>query len=469
MATIIQNGTLVSGEGTARRDLLMENGTIAGIGGPFPTEGRQVVDATGCLVFPGFIDAHTHLDMDNGVIVTADDFTSGSRAALAGGTTTILDFATQTRGRSLKEGLEQWHAKAWWKSFCDYGFHMAVTDWNERTREEIFQMAKEGVTSFKVYMAYDNLRLSDGEIYALMKAVQEIGGIVSCHCENGDLVSALIQERRQAGELSPKYHPLSRPDYLEAEAVERFCAIAKAAGTPAYIVHLSSAAGLEAARRARRRGQQVILETCPQYLVLDDSLYELPGFESAKYVCSPPLRKEGDQDALWDALAAGEIDTIATDHCSFWMKGQKELGREDFSKIPNGMPGLRYRPSLVYGMGVASGHLTASQMAVALAENPARLFGMYPQKGALLLGSDADVVIWDPDKAQRITAEEMEPRMDYTPFEGMEFKGAPREVFLRGHLAFQKGKEMEATIGRYIARGRASYPGEGGNPQGVAG
>ncbi len=458
MAMLIQNGTLVTGETSYQGDILVEDGKIAAIGECLSLPDGEVYDASGCKIFAGFIDAHTHLDMETDVTVTADNFASGTRAALAGGTTTIVDFATQTRGKTLGEGLAQWHQKALNNAYCDYGFHMAVTGWNDAVATEIGEMAAQGVTSFKVYMAYESLRLSDGDIYALMRRVKEIGGIVSCHCENGDLVNALIARHRKEGKLSPAWHPRTRPGYLEGEAVERFCAIARAAEIPAYIVHLSTREGLKAARRARQAGQTVVLESCPQYLAMDDSRYLLPGFESAKYVCSPPLRSKEDQAALWEALAAGEIEVLATDHCSFHFKGQKEMGREDFSKIPNGMPGIEHRPAIIWELGVVPGRITENQMASVLSEQPAKIFGLYPRKGALQVGADADLVIWDPHRSRTITAAEMWQWVDYTPYEGMSLSGSPKAVLLRGNVVCRENHISPQPMGRYLKRGPFSSP-----------
>ncbi len=451
MAKVIKNGALVMPGAIVKADLRIEYGKIAAIEQGLREEG-DVIDASGCLVFPGFIDAHTHLDMDAGPTLTADNFTTGTRAALRGGTTTVVDFATQERGGSLAEALRAWHAKADGKAYCDYAFHMAVTGWDENVAREVVAMPEAGVTSFKVYMAYDNLRMGDGEIYDLFKRAKDAGAIVACHCENGDLVNHLVAERRAAGQLAPRYHPLSRPDYVEAEAVCRFLAIARAAGAPAYVVHLSTRAGLEEALRARARGQKVVLETCPQYLLLDDGRYAAAGFEGAKYVCSPPLRKGYDQTALWEAALNGSIDLVATDHCSFNFAGQKELGREDFSRIPNGLPGVEHRATLLYTYGVVARKMAPGRMAEILSENPAKVLGMYPQKGALAVGSDADIVIWE-DASDAICAADMEQNVDYTPYEGMKIAGRARDVLLRGELAVVGGRLCGEAKGRYVYRG----------------
>ena len=409
-------------------------------------------EAAGCLVFPGFIDAHTHLDMDSGTTVTADDFASGSRAAACGGTTTLVDFATQERGGTLRDALDAWHRKAEGKCACNYAFHMAVTDWNEQTRAELPQMFGRGVTSFKAYYAYDNLRLDDAQMYDLLSALRPFGGVLGVHCENGTLVNRLQREQLEKGVTGPAGHPASRPPVVEAEAIRRLCAVAKLADSPVHIVHLSSAEGLEEVRRARAAGQKVWAETCPQYLLLDESRYHLEGFEGAKYVMSPPLRSPADREALRAAVLDGEIDTISTDHCSYRFSDQKTLGRDDFTKIPNGAPGIEHRPALIYTSFVASGLMTAAQMSRLLSENPAKLFGMWPRKGQLAQGADADMTVWDPQARWVIRAETQHQNVDYTPYEGFEAAGRARAVFVGGQLAAKDGEPSGASAGRYVKR-----------------
>jgi dihydropyrimidinase len=451
MKTVIQGGTLVTSQGSYTADILIHQGLIAEIGPALAKKADRVVDAAGCLVFPGFIDGHTHFDLHNGLVRTSDDFETGTLAAVMGGTTTIVDFATQNKGETLDEALTNWRQKAWQKASCDYGFHMAITDWNEQTALDLHKMIEAGVTSFKLYMAYDALRVSDDQIYEVLKAVHALGGIVGMHCENGDLIRALTKEQKALGIMSPAGHPLSRPAIVEAEAVQRYLNIAALAGVPVNIVHLSTALGLEAVRSARQKGQEVYVETCPQYLLLDDKVYEQPGLEAAAFVLSPPLRRPGDQEKLWQALAQGEIDTIGTDHCSFNLE-QKALGLDDFTRIPNGIPGVEHRPALLYTYGVRQGKITLEQMVGLLAENPARLFGMYPQKGVLQPGSDADVVIWDPAVKQHITARNQNQQVDYTPYEGFATEGFCRHVFLRGIQVVQEGKLFRPLMGHFVAR-----------------
>lgn len=451
--TIIQHGTLVLPDGLMQGDIAFENGVITRIAPAIEAgAGDAVCEAAGCLVFPGFIDAHTHLDMDSGTTVTADDFASGSRAAACGGTTTLVDFATQERGGTLRDALDAWHRKAEGKCACNYAFHMAVTDWNEQTRAELPQMFERGVTSFKAYYAYDNLRLDDAQMYDLLSALRPFGGVLGVHCENGTLVNRLQREQLEKGVTGPAGHPASRPPVVEAEAIRRLCAVAKLADSPVHIVHLSSAEGLEEVRRACAAGQKVWVETCPQYLLLDESRYHLEGFEGAKYVMSPPLRSPADREALRAAVLGGEIDTISTDHCSYRFSDQKALGRDDFTRIPNGAPGIEHRPALIYTSFVASGLMTAAQMCRLLSENQAKLFGMWPHKGQLAKGADADITVWDPQARWVIRAEAQHQNVDYTPYEGFEAAGRARAVYVGGQLAAKDGEPSGASAGRYVKR-----------------
>lgn len=458
MSILIQNGTLICPEGPVRADLRVEGDKIAQIGPDLPAGNSRVIDASGKLIFPGFIDTHTHLEMNKGKPnETADGWASGTLAALAGGTTTVLDFAEPERGASLASALETWHGRADGIASCHYGFHMTIKDWHTTVQAELADMERAGITSYKIYFAYDNLRVSDGTALEVVRAVGERGGIVGCHCENGDLVTAGIEAQKAAGNLGPSAHPLSRPAAVEAEAVNRWLTIGELAGYPVNIVHLSTRRGLELVRMARERGQAAYVETCPQYLLLDDGSYGLPGFEGAKFVLSPPLRGREDVDALWAGLRAGEIDTIGTDHCSFHFKGGKELGREDFSKIPNGIPGVEHRPILLYTAGVAAGRISAHRMMKLLSEQPAKLFGMYPRKGALAVGSDADIVIFDPDDTGCITAAAQHQAVDYTPYEGFETRGRVETVLLSGAVAVEDGRVVKTGRGRFVRRGPSLF------------
>ncbi len=452
MGLLLKGGTVVTPVSSKISDVRIHESIIVEVGENLKVDGDEVLDVSGKLLFPGFIDTHTHFDLDAGDFFTADDFSTGTKAAIAGGTTTVLDFSTQNKHETLKDALKTWHKKAEGCSSCDYGFHMSIIDWNEETKEELKDMTNAGVMSYKLYMAYDNLKVNSGEIYDIIKAVKEENGIIGVHCENGDLVNELIKEQKQLGHLTPKAHPLSRPDVVEADAVSQLLTIAKLAEAPVNIVHLSTRKGYEVIKQAREQGQEVYVESCPQYFLFDDSKYDLPDFESAKFVLSPPLRKKADMDCLWNALGANRINTIGTDHCSFHFKGQKERGRNDFSRIPNGIPGVEHRPMLMYTYGVLEERITVEQMCAALSTNAAKLFGMYPQKGILQQSSDADIVVWDPNAQGMITAKDQLQNVDYTPYEGLKVKGKAEYVFLRGNLVVEKGKIIRENLGKYVFR-----------------
>ncbi|NJP41456.1 dihydropyrimidinase [Oscillospiraceae bacterium HV4-5-C5C] len=460
MSVLLKNGRIITAAQSFTADLLIEDGKIAALGQGLHFKADECMDVSGKLIFPGFIDAHTHLDMETAVTRTADDFASGTQAALLGGTTTIIDFATQDRGHTLKEAFSVWQKKAEHKSACDYAFHMAITDWNPQTRAEMKDMQELGVSSYKLYMAYDNLRLRDDVIFDIMLEIKRQHAMLGVHCENGDLVNGLIRRQLRQGHTAPLYHPLSRPAEVEAEAVDRYLTLASLADLPVNIVHLSTALSLEKVRAARSKGQIVFVETCPQYLLLDDRLYagtQADPFGGARYVCSPPLRSLSDQQALWQGLIDGEIDTVSTDHCSFNYHGQKELGSNDFSQIPNGLPGIEHRPSLMYTAGVATGRISPERLAALLAENIAKQFGLYPQKGAIQPGSDADLVIWQPEDEGIIRAATQRQQVDYTPYEGFKTKGRVSDVYLRGQAVVRQGKLKTSNAGRYVSRGPASY------------
>jgi dihydropyrimidinase len=454
MKTLIQNGTLVHGGRTEMADILIENGTICDVSPGIQAEGARVIDAAGCYVFAGFIDTHTHFDLELGAMSTADDFVSGTRAAILGGTTTVLDFATQSRGMSMQDALGIWRSKAIGSS-CHYGFHMALSDWDETLAGELDSIVSQGISSFKMYMVYSHLRVNDGQIYEALKRLKTRDCVLGVHCENDDVIQARIRELREAGQLAPAAHPRARPNAAEAEGVARYMRIAELAGAPAWVVHLSTKEGLEEARRARARGQEVYLETCPQYLVLDDRRYQ--DADAAKFVMSPPLRKPADNEALLEALANGEIDVIGTDHCSFTM-AQKALGQHDFTKIPNGGAGVQNRPALVYSYAVQKGRITLPQMAALLSENAARLFGMYPQKGALRAHSDADITIYDPRGESVISYKTNAHNCDNSPYEGMRVQGRVRDVLLLGEHVVRDGQLYKEGMGRFVMRGRSLRP-----------
>lgn len=454
MKTLIRGGTVVTEEGAFSLDLLLEGEKILRMGRNLSTLGAEVVDAKGLLVLPGMIDAHTHMDLPVCGTVTADDFETGTKAAILGGTTCIVDFATQEKGETLAQGLQNWHHKAEGKSSCDYGFHMAISEWRPDVQMELPEMFREGVTSFKLYLTYSN-QVTDRELYDILTALKPLGGLVGVHCENSGIIDARAAQLKAQGVTGPEGHPLSRPDDAEAEAIHRLLVIASLVGIPVVIVHLSTRKGLEEIRQARARGQKVYVESCPQYLLLDHSRYLEPDFAGAKYICSPPLRQKGDQEALWEALAREEIDIVSTDHCSFTL-AQKDAGRGDFSKIPGGMPGVEERLALLYTYGVAQGRISLPQLVTHLATNPARLYGLYPRKGVLRPGSDADIVLWDPKASWTMSARTQHNAAGYTPYEGWQMQGRVKAVYLRGQKVVEDGELLLPYAGQYIKRGKGT-------------
>ena len=455
MRTLFKGGTVVSGQGTRPADVLVEGGTISAVGTDLSADGAQVVDCAGKLLFPGFIDAHTHFDLAVAGTVTADDFATGSRAALRGGTTTVIDYAAPDKGETLAYGLAKWREKAAGRCACDYGFHMTIDDWSEGISREMGEMVDQGIPTFKMYMTYPAMMLPEGDLYRALKRLRELGCLTGVHCENSAVIDALIAEAKAAGRMGPASHPRTRPAPLEAEAVSRLLRIAQVADVPVIIVHLSTREGLEEVRAARRRGQTVYVETCPQYLLLDESVYDAADYlDAARYVCAPPIRGAADRDALWEALKSGEIQTVATDHCSFTLE-QKRMGREDFTKIPGGLPGVEDRGVLLYTAGVAAGRIDEAAMCRLLSENAAKLYGCWPRKGVIAPGSDADIVIYDPAAEGAITAADHIQNVDYNPYEGIPARGNIHQVYLRGTLAVDRGQVLAGPDGQFIPRGRS--------------
>jgi len=455
MKYLFKNGTVVSGRGTRRADVLVENEKIFQVGRNLSDPLARAIDVTGKLLMPGFIDAHTHFDLDVCNTTTADDFDSGTKSAIRGGTTTIVDFACPNKGESLHHGLDLWHRKADGKCWCDYGFHMTIDDWNAEIEKEIDDMYAAGISSFKMYMTYPAMMIGDEAMYKALKKLKEKGGICGVHCENSGVINALIEEKKAAGEMGVSSHPETRPDFLEAEAVSRLLRIAQAVDIPVVIVHLTNAATLAEVTAARRRGQKVYVETCPQYLVLDDSVYYNEDFSrAARYVCAPPLRKPEDCRALWAGLRKGDIQTISTDHCAFTL-AQKDAGRGDFTKIPGGLPGVEARGELVYSFGVTTRKISLATMCKVLSENPAKLYGMFPRKGVIAPGADADIVVYDPQADHILRAEDMVSRAGYTPYEGFVTHGSVSQVWLRGKL-MENGHVIGEQEGQYIVRGKSA-------------
>jgi len=452
--TLIKNGTIVTATDTFNADILIEGEKVKTIGKNISEKADQEFDAKGCYLFPGGIDAHTHLDLPFMGTFSSDDFETGTLAALHGGTTSIIDFAFQSKGKSLKEGLNAWHDKAKGKAVADYAFHVAVIDFNTETAKEIKTLIQnEGVTSFKTFMAYKGaIMIDDKQMIGLMNECKKWGGLVTVHAENGDLVDSLVQTSREAGNLTPRYHALTRPEITESEATGRAIDLAYSGNHPVYIVHMTCEAALNRVREATKRNQNVLVETCVQYLLLDDSLYDRPNFEGSKWVMSPPLRKKKDQDALWNGIEQNLVHTVATDHCPF-CTDQKKMGLNDFSKIPNGAPGIENRMELMFSEGVLKNRISLNQYVSLNCTAPAKIFGLYPSKGTIAVGSDADIVIFDPKEKHVLSRETQHMRCDYSAYEGWEVTGKVKTVFLRGNLAIDNGKAyITKGFGKYLPR-----------------
>jgi dihydropyrimidinase len=453
--TIIRNGSVVTATDTYLADIGIANGKIAAVGQDLPTQNSShVLDAAGKLVLPGGIDVHTHLDMPFGGTTSADDFETGTRAAAFGGTTTLIDFAIQYKGQPLRQAFDTWMSKASNKAVCDYAFHCIVTDVSGGQLSEMNDLVHEGVTSFKLFMAYPGVfMLDDGSIFKALQTTAKNGGMVCMHAENGSAIDVIVQQALAEGKRAPKYHALTRPTTAEAEATARAIALAEMAGAPIYIVHLSCNDALEKVREARDRGLPVYAETCPQYLYLSIENFDAPGFEGAKYVFTPPLREKWHQEKLWNGLKCDHLQVVSTDHCPFCFKEQKEMGRDDFTKIPNGGPGVEHRMSLIYSGGVASGRFSANRFVELVSTAPAKLFGLYPRKGTIAVGSDADLVIFDPKRKHTISAKTHHMRVDYSMFEGIQVTGMPDIVLSRGKVVVDGDKFLgRAGQGEFLRR-----------------
>lgn len=455
MAIIIKGGTVVTAADVGIADIRIEGETIAAIGRDLPAaNGDQVVSAKGKYVFPGGVDVHTHFELPFMGTISADDFRTGTRAALCGGTTTIIDFIIPAKGKPLAEAVAAWQEKAK-KAVADFGFHMALPEFNEAVAKEIPSIIRKGVTSFKCFMAYKGaLQIDDGQLIGVFNAVGKNGGLVMVHAENGDMIDVLTKQFTAEGKLTPEYHWRSHPALAEEEAVHRIIELSRFTDQPIYIVHLSSADGLEKVKKAVAKGYKVFAETCPQYLLLSADLYLKPKFEGAKWVMSPPLRPADHLEKMWEGLGSGYIQTVATDHCSFNFKGQKDMGRDTFAKIPNGIPSIGDRFNLLYTYGVGKGRLSLTRFVDVACTAPAKLFGMYPKKGSLVVGGDADLVIFDPEAKGVVSAKTSQHNVDYSAYEGMKLKGLPVSVLLRGKFAVRDGKYVgKQGAGQFIARG----------------
>jgi dihydropyrimidinase len=452
---LIQNGTVVNADSTVRADLLIDGGLIKEVRPNIPPNSAiTIVDATGLLLLPGGIDAHTHLDMPFGGTNSADDFESGTRSAAIGGTTTIVDFAIQARGTKMRSALDTWWKKAEDKACIDYGLHMIVTDLGDAGLEDMDDMVREGVASFKLFMAYPNvLMVDDATIFKAMRQTAKNGALICMHAENGSVIDVIVQQALAEGKTAPIYHALTRPTRAEAEAVHRAIAMAEMAGVPVYIVHLSSEDALNQVREARDRGLPAFAETCPQYLLLSLEDVKDKGWEGAKYVFTPPLREKRNQPKLWEGLRKDNLQVVSTDHCPFCFEDQKALGKDDFTKIPNGGPGIENRLQLLHHHGVGLGNLTLQRFVELVSTAPARIFGMYPKKGVLAPGSDADIVLWDPAFSHTISAATHHMRVDYSMFEGFKVRGNARDVYSRGELVVSKGEFIgKPGRGQYLRR-----------------
>lgn len=455
MSLLIKNGRIVTADADFIADIFVVDETIQSIGRNLGVKADTEIDATGKLVFPGGIDPHVHLDMPFMGTYSSDNYETGTRAALFGGTTMVIDFILQKQGNSLQAALDEWRSRSDNNCVGDYSFHMAVTDFNDNTRTEIQKMIEqEGITSFKTFMAYKGaLMIDDRHMIGLMEEVKKHGGLINVHATNGDMIDYLVAKHRAEKKLSPLYHYLSQPEITEAEASERFVDMTYYTGCPGYIVHLTCEGALNAVRNATRRNQKVFVETCIQYLILDASLYE-KDFEGAKWVMSPPLRQPKDQATLWAGINQGLVQVVATDHCPFKWE-QKLMGKDDFSKIPNGHPAIENRMELLYSEGVHKGKITLNKYVEVACTNPAKIFGMFPRKGTLAPGSDADIVIFDPNETHEISAATHHMNVDYSAYEGWPITGKVKTVVLRGKVAIDNETCLvEKGYGKFIKRNK---------------
>ncbi|WP_188068527.1 dihydropyrimidinase [Brevibacillus brevis] len=457
----IRNGTVVTASDTYRADILIEGEKVVAIGSNLDGKEAEMIDATGYYVFPGGIDPHTHLDMPFGGTVTSDNFYTGTKAAAFGGTTSIIDFCLTNKGEPLHSSISTWHEKARGKAVIDYGFHLMVSDANDQVLEELGAVVRnEGITSLKVFMAYKNVLMADDEtLFKTLVRAKELGALVQVHAENGDVLDYLIKQAIAKGQTDPVYHAYTRPPEAEGEATGRAIALTALADAQLYVVHVSCAEAVRRIAEAREKGWNVYGETCPQYLVLDITDLQKPGFEGAKYVWSPPLREKWNQDVLWNALKNGILQTVGSDHCSFNFSGQKELGLGDFTKIPNGGPIIEDRMRLLFSEGVAKDKISLNQFVDMTSTKVAKLFGMFPQKGTIAVGSDADIVLFDPTVKCTISVETHHMNVDYNPFEGMVVNGDIISVLSRGSFVIRDQQFVgQAGTGRFVKRSTFARP-----------
>jgi dihydropyrimidinase len=461
MGTIIKNGTVITASDTVLADLLIEGEQVALIGQQLPPQGHQVIDATGKLLLPGGIDVHTHLELPFGGTLSSDDYFTGQRAAAFGATTTHIDFVIQQKGGSLKQAVEMWHQKAAGKTVIDYGFHIAITDLRDEVMAEIPSLVDEGISSIKLFLAYKGaLQVDDTTLFRSMVKAAEAGILSMVHAENGDVIAELVASALAKGNTAPIYHAKTRPAIVEGEATNRAVALAGVAGAPLYVVHMTCRQALAALAQGRQQGFPVMGETCTQYLFIFEEELGKPGFEGAKFVCSPPMRTPADAAAIWQALANHTLQVVSTDHCPFWYEGGvngrlpgKEMGRNSFAAIPNGVPGIENRMGVMWQHGVNGGRISANRFVELMSTNPAKIFGLYPRKGTIAVGADADVVIWDPQKQYTIRAATQQMNTDYSLYEGMQLTGYPDKVLLRGKVIVD-GNEWKGQrgAGQYLPR-----------------
>ncbi len=457
MSVLIKGGRVITAADDYVGDVYVEDERISLIGESLDVQADKVIDAAGKYVLPGAVDPHTHLEMPFGGTVTIDDVESGQTAAAFGGTTCHVDFVIQPQGSTFAAALEDWKSKANGKQVIDMGYHMAVTDLKEGgTLEDLAALPDEGVTSYKLFMAYKGALMVDDEtLFRTMQVAAETGALVMVHAENGDAIDVLVKEALAAGHTEPKYHALTRPPETEGEATNRAIQLARVAGSPLYVVHVSCAEAVEPIAIAREKGWDVWGETCTQYFFVDYSFLERPDFEGAKYVYTPPPRDKANQDVLWNAVRTDILSVVSTDHCAFLWDGQKTMGKDDFSKIPNGGPGLENRLQMIHEFGVRGGRISLNRMVELLATAPAKLFGLYPRKGTIAVGSDADIVVFDPEKKVTISASTQHSKSDYNLYEGTEVTGSPDVVLLRGHVLVEDGQLVASPgVGQFVARAK---------------